>query len=561
MKKILCLVAIAILVVSCGKKSAESYYIPKDAIGVMYVNLESLSKKSDAINFSDLRVNEIIEKQAPKELKEFMDTHMTSEKMNATFRKEFIHGFISIKRMSGFGGFVLPIKNAAAFEEFIQPMVEKSRGLEKEENVGKNNAFTVYSNKSFAVGWNDKTALIIIAPKYPGAELIDLTELEKSESVSDTKYYSKFFDPSKDMGMHITSTPLGTVINSLLTMTAGWDIELENNTMSHYASFEDDHIYTSSKLSLNKDLQSIIGYKSWMATGYDSSLLDVIPNDPAFLAKLSLNPSAVYDHLQSLQNNKSLPMDVRMEMKEGMKKSNREFEKNLGMPLKEAAGIFEGSMLFSMTEGKVVKDTVYSYSYYDDEKSYEVVDKKVPNIYAAIALKDRAKFDQLLNHIKTSGAPMEEKGKDYYSFEGSDSNMIITDNVVFITNDVAKAEEVHKNGRLSDNLSDFKHKSNLSHSGYLYAKGNMSNLTTSFAQSLTAYTNPYSRYSGVGGIGQLSEKSNEIYNTYFGENHYFIDADGSESFSYTKGDQNSLIQVILYSDALAKEYAETKGNY
>lgn len=304
MRKILFLFAITCIVVSCGKKSSESYYIPKDAIGVMYVNLESLSKKSSDVNFKDLSINKIVEDTAPEEVKNFMNEYLTAENMNATFRKEFILGFVSVDRMSGLGGLILPIKDGKSFENLIQPMLSKMPELRKEENVGKDKSFTVYSTDQVAIGWNDKTALIIGAKSYAGTELIDLTTLDASKSIYATDYYKGFFDTDKDMGMHITSTPLGTVMNSLFTMVAGMDVDLENNNMTYYGSFEDDHIHTEAKLKLNDDFQSLLGYKSWMTTSYDSALLNAIPENPSMLLKVSIDPVAFYKHMEGLQDNK-----------------------------------------------------------------------------------------------------------------------------------------------------------------------------------------------------------------------------------------------------------------
>jgi len=49
MKKFSLLIAITLLIVSCGGggNNSESFYIPKDAIGLMYVNVKSLSEKSN----------------------------------------------------------------------------------------------------------------------------------------------------------------------------------------------------------------------------------------------------------------------------------------------------------------------------------------------------------------------------------------------------------------------------------------------------------------------------------------------------------------------------------
>ena len=554
MKKILSLLVVAFLLASCGTKNEESYFIPKDAVGVMYINLKTLSEKSNDLDLKNLSVNALIEDKAPKEIKEFVSEFMTSENLNNTFRKEFILGFGSFKRLSGFGGLALPIKDAASFEAFIQPMLDKMPDAEKEVNVGKDKDFTVYSIRELAIGWNNKTALIIGADKYAGAELKDLTTLNRAESILATNYFDGFFDTKQDMGLHLTSTPLGDALDGLLNAFAGVKVNLENNNLSYYGSFEKDHIHTNTNLKLNKDFTSLLGYKKWMSTSYSKSLLDALPNNPLLLAKISIDPADYFEHMTSLKDNKVLPVQVREELKKSLEKANNESEKELGMSTKDIAKIFEGSVMLAITEGTKIKDTVYDYDYYTGEKTYEIVEKNVPNMYGAVAIKDKAKFDKILTKIQEKGAPLKTISPNYYEID-KNSYMVITDDLIYFTNDVDKANEINTNGKLANNLSDFEHKDKLSHSVYFYTKGNVAELSSDFAQSLGNMYNPYNGYNTYGAddtMDKFKDQSIAIYDKYFGENHYFIDTDGGESFTYTKGDKNSLIQTVLYGDELAK---------
>ncbi|MGB6268573.1 MAG: DUF4836 family protein [Olleya sp.] len=550
MKKFIYLIAITILFVSCGTKSEEAYFIPKNAIGVMYVNVKSLSEKSNDLDFKNLSVNKLIEDKAPKELRAFMDKFMTSENMNKTFRKEFILGFMTYKRLSGVGGLILPIKDAASFEAFIKPMLDEMPRLEKETNVGKDDAFTVYSNREVAIGWNNKTALLIGANNYAGAELKDLTTLDKSESIITTNYFNGFFDTKQDMGLHITSTPLGDAFDGLLNAFAGLDINLENNNLSYYGSFEDDHIHTETKLIMNKDFQSLSGYKDWMSTNYNSNMLNVLPKDALLVGKLSINTEAFHEHLYDLRDNKTLPIEAREELRRNFEKADREFDREIGMNTEAFAKIFDGSALFALTEGQTVKDSVYSYNYYTDEEEYKVVERKTPNMYGAVGISDKAKFDRLFSKIQDQGAPIKEISKDYYEIDRN-TFMVIADDFIFFTNNANAADDVKNNGKLANNLSSFEHKDNLSHAVYLYTKDNLGSIAQDFTNNLPGMYRGYNSY-GNDPMDKLTEKSAELYSKYFGENHYFIDADGSESFTYTKGGKNSLIQTILYGDEIAK---------
>ncbi|MBL7560449.1 DUF4836 family protein [Olleya sp. YSTF-M6] len=554
MKKLLSLLTITFLFASCSKTIDEAYLVPKDAIGVMYINLESLSKKSQDLDFSKLSINTIIEDKAPEEIKDFVNQLMTQDNINNTFRKEYILGFGSFKRMSGVGGLILPIKDAASFEAFIKPMIDKLSNLEKEDNVGKDNAYTVYSDREFAIGYNDKTALIIGANNYAAAELKDLTDLERQESILATNYFDDFFDTKQDIGVHVTSTPLGDTFDGILNAFSGFDIDLENNNITYYGSFENDHLHTDTKLKLNNDIKSLIAYDKWMTTSYSKSMLNALPNDPLVVTKMSIDFEAFYEHIVSLQDNKLLPVQIREELKKNMERSDREASKEIGMTTSDFTALFDETIMFALTEGKTVKDSVYSYDYYSREESYKLIEKKVPNMYGAIAIKDKSKVSNFLSLIKEKGAPLQEISKDYYRVD-NEAFVVITDDLILITNDEERASQMKNNGQLTNNLSDFKHKDKLSHSMYVYSKGNIGAITNDFSSSLTNMFNPYGRYNTYdsnNAMSKLSETSNELYEKYYGEIHYFVDVDGSESFLYTKGGKNSLIQSIKYGDELAK---------
>ena len=549
MKKILCLFAIALLVISCGKKNAESSYIPKDAIAVMYVNLESLSKKSDGIDFTEMDINKMLKNDAPKEVQDFMNTYLTSENIEATFRKEFMLGFVSMDRMAPKGGLIIPIKSAEAFEKMILPMIEKSP-MQKEENAGKNGAFTVYSTGQVAIGWDDTTALVIGARDFASTELTDLTNLESSNTVYKTSYYKSFFDTKKDMGIHVTSTPLAELANSLASMFAGINVDLEDNNFSYYVNFEDDQVIANMNVNLNDDFKSLIGSESWMTTTSNKDMLEVLPENPNVFMKLSIDPVKLFTHIEGLKDNRILPKEVRAKMKDQFSKMEQEMNREIGMPPKELAGIFSGSAMVAVNEGKTVKDTVYNYNYYNDEEEIEVVERKIPYAYGVIGIDDKAKFDALMTVAMQKSAPKATKGKEYYELS-KDMFAVIKNDFIFITNDVTKADEVYKNGSLAANMSNFAHTSNLSNTMYVYvnpkATGMMSDLTSSFGR-----LNPYNAMMK----DEYSTASEELYQKYIGDIHYFVNVDGIDAHTEVKGEGNSLENMLRYMDEMAKQLSE-----
>lgn len=551
MKKILFLFTIALLVISCGKKNSESSYIPKDAVGVMYVNLGSLAEKSQNVDFKDLYISQMIEQSAPRKMKAFLEEQMTAENINAAFRKEFLLGFMVAEGRAGYGGLIIPIKDAASFEKMIMPMLQDLPRAEKQENVGKNDAFTVYASRDMAIGWNENTALVVAGSRYPDQDLIDLTKMEASENIYATNYYKSFFDTSMDMGMHISSTPLKEIGDAMASMYTGKNsIELGDNNFAYYGSFEDDRVLTKATLKLNKDIKSLTGYESWAAKGYESDLLNVLPSNPSMVFKVSLDPTALYKHFESLQDNELIPQMVRSGLKTNLQRANKEMKREIGMTMEDIAGIFDGSMMVAVTEGTTKKDSIRDY-YGDNE--YKVFESKIPYVYGAVAIEDMEKFETLVNTAMKMKRPENTKGKNYYELDDN-VFVMLKDNLLFITNDESKADEVYKNGKLATNLSSFEHKSKLDNSVYMYISENAFKM---YSEALTSM-NPYA---AMYGNGNDMTNTYEKYNEFFGESHMIMNADGMEAFTYTKGDGNSLERVIKYMDATMKETMGMMSRY
>lgn len=557
MKKFSLLIAVLFLITSCGNKAtdnAESAYIPKNVVGLAYINIKSLSEKSGDLDFKELKINQIIEENAPSDVRMLFNDLMTTENINKTFRKEFVFGFGTVKRMSGFGGLVLPIKDGASFENFINPLIEELPSLEKEEKAGKDEAFTIYFTDEIAIGWNEKTALIIGADKNAAAELKDLTSLEKDKSIASTDYFGDFFNTKKDMGLHLTTDSLGAAFNGLLSMTTGMNLDIENNSFTYYGNFEDDHIHTIANLKLNNDVKSLLGYENWMTESFENNLLDVMPKDIMLLAKLSVDPTEINNHIKGLKDNKVLAAGMREEFGNEYEEANEGIQKEIGMDLKELANTFNGSLLFGISEGITVKDTIYEYDYYnyrENKEKYEVVDKKIPYMYGVIGIENKDSFDKLFNKMLEENSKAIKVSDKLYQLD-KDTQVAINDDFILITNDNKSALQVSKNGEIENNLSGFEHKSKLSNTLYMYTKGNISGLSN----TIESVVNPYGGYYGSSNNDDMYEKSDAIYKKYFGESHYYTNTDVSESHTYTKGDKNSLVQSILYVDEFAQLFAD-----
>ncbi len=66
----------------------------------------------------------------------------------------------------------------------------------------------------------------------------------------------------------------------------------------------------------------------------------------------------------------------------------------------------------------------------------------------------------------------------------------------------------------------------------------------------------YGSYGSYKTMTQAMSSTSILYDKYFENAEYYTHKNGSESFLYTKGNKNSLIQTIMYLDELAKAMKE-----
>jgi hypothetical protein len=114
---------------------------------------------------------------------------------------------------------------------------------------------------------------------------------------------------------------------------------------------------------------------------------------------------------------------------------------------------------------------------------------------------------------------------------------------------------LYANGKLAANLSNFEHKSKLSNSVYMYMDENFYGMYSDLVPGAKSFS-PYGSL-----IGSFSEDTGKLYADYFGENHFYMGVDGMETFTYTKGEGNSLVRMMMYSDAIVKEMAKMTEQY
>jgi hypothetical protein len=140
---------------------------------------------------------------------------------------------------------------------------------------------------------------------------------------------------------------------------------------------------------------------------------------------------------------------------------------------------------------------------------------------------------------------MTTNGKNYYQLE-KDLFVVVKNSVIFFTNNESKADEIYNSGKLASNLSGFEHKDKLDNSMYMYISPDFTAMYSDMLSSM----NPYGRYSS-GGLDIAA--TSKIYSQYFGDSHVTMNADGMEMYSYTKGEGNSLVRMVMYFDAVVME--------
>ncbi len=298
--QILFIVAVTIIISSCGKKAPkEAKYIPKDASAVVVVNPKSLEDKLKSGNLTiDSLMNRY--KDIFKELSAEDKLKWDEFKNSGVSFEDNIYLFVTQKGSlkdgtSSITNLMLNLKDEAKFEKFIKEQKEfKAEDLVKEKN------FSYLSENSFALAWNKDVVILSYAyfsnpttaesfdssgfyiepdktklkEKHKN-EIASYFSLKEKESIASVSYFNDMFK-SKSDGYLFSSTAsaLGYLSATPLNIPKLQELLQDNYSIASF-NFEKGQVVMSSTTYTNPMLSSIL--KKYSGSKVNTHLIQYFP--------------------------------------------------------------------------------------------------------------------------------------------------------------------------------------------------------------------------------------------------------------------------------------------
>lgn len=442
-KLVFATLALVFALASCSKSGGDELtaVIPSDASYVVYLNTESIIKKSDYDIFENVAVSRSL-----GAAKAFLSNQDAVKTLDA-FTKDANALGINLKKDAYFYtnykqyGLIFSVNDAAKIK---QALVNFS--VAKEEDVVEDGGVYTFSpSPMVSVVW-DKSKMLILGNvnvyAYGEEKEEDLSLLAKNQlkqnsdnSINKVEAFSKFYAGRKDISLFYSYSGMDfDALAKLSGVQFPEDVkkeleELKGVSSAANVTFEKGEVVFDNQVYYdNSDVEK--KYKDLMAkmTGdIKGNQLKYLLDEPIFFMTANLKGSGIYDHLNKFDLLSSLESDA----------------SEAGIDVKSIFDNVEGDVTMALTNIVKVKKSYESY----DGSTVEY-DTEEPQMLVFADVKDGA---SLFNVIKENMSKVDSitmvDDKTIKSELKSITNYIgLVDNVLYFTNDQAVYDKIKAGG-------------------------------------------------------------------------------------------------------------------
>jgi hypothetical protein len=392
-KNLLSFSLLALLISSCGKKTAD-VLIPENAAMVFHINAASLGSK---LTWDEIKNSEWF-KMASKEnhADDFEKKLLEDPENSGIDLKSDMYFSVHMSGKNSYVVFQGKLKDVKAYESLITKV-----GDTKE--IKKDGSISYTGDKGGLVTWNNDRFIIVgqSAGYFPGNKDLygdndehsitmdsvlkfakDIYNLKKSKSIGNDSRFASLFNEKGDMHFWINSSSL--IQNSMPMGMAGlFDATtlLKGNAVGYTLSFDDGKISASTQSWFNKELGDLM--KKYKAGNLNTDMLKKIPGqDVAFVFAMNYPPEGLKEILQLAG------VDGIVNGLIGM----------LGISIDDFVKAMKGDMLFAVSDFNV-KDTKSSFDPGNDSMTFTKPEPDAKVLFAT-SINDKASFDKIADVLK-----------------------------------------------------------------------------------------------------------------------------------------------------------------
>lgn len=295
--KVLLLLFIVLQVVACSKAGKESYtrIIPKDAVNIISIDVESLYEKS-ALNRSENNIIANIE---------LMGMPMSASGLVKSIVKDLSASgvdfdspiyFYSMDKSFRIPGFVAKMGNRSKFMDLLA--VGATTGVLKPVVHESSYSYAESSDGEDMVVFTDELITIILKSTGDTKKLIETTlDLPEAESINSMDGFEKMLDFNGDIKAIVAVASLPNNIKMGMSAQVGYDIDSMNIIGS--VSFDDGqaNIYLS-YFSSDATIQKLMDEGLSIAKKMDGDLLKRVPAEALFAMAAYINGPKSWEIIQ-----------------------------------------------------------------------------------------------------------------------------------------------------------------------------------------------------------------------------------------------------------------------
>jgi hypothetical protein len=362
--------------ISFSKSSNNLKLVPKHSNFVSIVDVFSILKKGNFSELPDLKMFRTFKKELKKESKELSkiinDLIENPIKSGIKFNSDLAIFLINEENDERFMCFSIDLLSSDNFESFIEDLVdidELNYDLEQETDF----SYFLIENQ-FIIGFDHQKAILINALNRDSQENLeyivdDLFTQKQENQISSNENFKQFLNDKKDISVWMSSNMISDLgeLEDLDELEEIIDkIEIEDNYVSLFFSFEQDKLSLSLQFDPNQEMDKFFSENKIWKSSFDSKVLKFIPATTYGAASVSLDFELIYSLLKE-----SINEDV-------FAKSSKEFEEitNNEITLEEFSEILNGNFVFSMHDFKKIEYQGFEWGYGFKEETAEMYSDK-----------------------------------------------------------------------------------------------------------------------------------------------------------------------------------------
>ncbi len=431
-KKVVMLLAVAIMLASCGdKKPKQLNYIPKDVAGVLAIDTKKMALKS--LELKDILSADIFKKGLPTAKDSIIDKVKNSGvDLLSSF---YVFGDVAKGEERNYVALVFALEDESKFEKTIKE-------LSKSTEVKTDNELKFMFVEDAIVGWKDKIGIMLTidggtSKEKQATKLKALfSQPEENSLASANDKFKSLLKEEGDLSIFVNYEKVGDLVKQLSQVPGMNNTSFKDTYLTGTVNFEDGKMISDVKLYNNEE--NTKKAKELYKASVSKDLIKAQPGgDVVAFMSFGINTEPLIKYLQEAQLLEGI--------NQSLKSLGPEFDANY------VAAALSGDFIATLNGVKIKEISKMDYMTGEMKPA-----KDIAFDYAVtIGLKDPVKFQKLLDAVITSSGGAIVKNDKYYAVTNMAFIVPKTNSFVIVsTEEVAKDLSSNKNTALASVASD-----------------------------------------------------------------------------------------------------------